>query len=565
MQAAGRHGRAADRRRVRRVAHPTLAAVVVAVAICAGLAGPSAATAPAVRGLVIGIDRYVDPKIPHLEGAVNDARDLHRALAGAGVEDLVVLVDRAATRNRIAAEWKALVERADPGDTLVLTFAGHGTQEAERVAGSERDGKDEVLLLGGFRYAGPGTRERIRDDALNRWFLDAGGQRLRVIFVADACHSGTLTRSVDPRAPAPTYRYVPSRPVADDLLSVDLSGEAPDTGEPGEADLSHVSFLAAGQEDEAIPEIMLSDETGAARKRGALSYMFARAIRGEADLDGDRVLRRDELWRFVRENVRMVAEARQTPNLEPNVRGEEVVLRLPGAAASAGPAGVVGQEAAGQEGVSQGDVRLAVVNAGPGVAAAVREVALAGVRVVPIEGSPDLVWDARRRQVVSGLGDVIAHDVRLEALSGVVGKWSAVRALGALSARAGLALRVHPHDGLHRRGSRIEVEVAGLRYPRLTLLGLSGNGVVHYLYPLPGDPAQVPLGRPFRLNLEVTPPFGADHVVAVSAGRPLDTLNARLHHLDGRRAAREAAELLAGVAAGTSGWSSGIQGLYTAP
>ena len=56
--------------------------------------------------------------------------------------------------------------------------------------------------------------------------------------------------------------------------------------------------------------------------------MFARAVEGEADLDGDGVLRRDELWRFVRENVRMMSEARQTPNLLPNSRGGEPVLRL---------------------------------------------------------------------------------------------------------------------------------------------------------------------------------------------------------------------------------------------
>ena len=113
------------------------------------------------------------------------------------------------------------MERARPGDTLVLTYAGHGGQEPARVAGSERDGLDEVLLLGGFRSSGPGTRERIPDDEFNRWFAEAGERKLRVIFVADSCHAGTLTRTVDPRAPAVsvrTARYT----IGDDMLELEM-------------------------------------------------------------------------------------------------------------------------------------------------------------------------------------------------------------------------------------------------------------------------------------------------------------------------------------------------------
>ena len=160
---------------------------------------------------------------------------------------------------------------------------------------------------------------------------------------------------------------------------------------------------------------------------------------------------------------------------------------------------------------------------------------------------------------------MVAHDVDRGALPEVIGKWEAVRTIRTLSARASLRLRVHPHDGAHPRGARIQVEIDQLRHPRLTLIGLSGNGVVHYLYPLPSDPVEVPVGRPFRLELEVTPPFGADHVVAVSAASPLTALNSTLDALDGRPAARRTAALLAEVAARAEGWSSGIQGLFTVP
>ena len=505
--------------------------------------GTTPAAAQTVRGLVIGIDAY--DELHDLAGAVNDVRDVAGALAGAGVDDLVVLEDEAATRARVTAEWRALVARSAPGDTLVLTYAGHGGQEPERVAGSERDGLDESLLLGGFRSSGPGTRERILDDELNQWFAEAGERGLLVVFVADSCHAGTLTRSVDPRAPATavrTARYT----IGDDMLALDMPEDA---AALDEADLNHVSFLAAGQEHEQVPEVALPGAQGRPEPRGALSYMFARAVEGNADADGDGVLQRSELWRFVRENVRMVSEARQTPNLLPNARGGEPVLRL-------------GRAAEGS--ADTGPLRLAVLNAEAGTLDAVRAT-LAGVALVPIEDSPDLIWDAAYSEVVTAMGDVAAHDIDLAGLTAVVDKWGAVRTIRTLSAGASLRLRVHPHDGLHRPGSVIAVAIDGLEHPHLTVTALSGNGTVHYLYPLPSDPVRVASDEPFRLELEVTPPFGADHVVAMSAATPLDALNAALARLDGKLAAQSVAELMAGAAAEASGWRSGIQGLFTAP
>ena len=547
------------------------AVAVAAVALCGLVAAAPGAGAQALRGLVVGIDDYA-PHIGKLAGAVNDARDIGEALAGLGVDDLTVLLDGDATRARIEAEWQGLVQRAAPGDTLVLTYAGHGWQEPERVPGTESDGQDEALLLGGFRTTGDGTRERIVDDELNQWLLDAGAKGLRVVFVADACHSGTLTRSlVDPRAPAPTYRTTPPYTLTGDALALDLLGlpEKAATGEVGHGALAHVSFLAAAQDHQKVPEVAVGGEM-----RGALSYQFARALRGEADVDGDGALRRGELWRFVLENVRMGSNSQQTPNLEPSSPGDEdeVVLRLapppPGAGASPAPAPSAAEDAAAPTPASQEGaeaVRLTVLHAGAGTLAAVRET-LPNVRIVP-QGKPtDLVWDAGARQVVTGMADVAAHDVDLEALPGVVGKWAAVAAVKALSARASLRLRIAPNDGLHRQGDRITVRVDGLPHPRLTVFSLSGSGRVHYLYPLPGDdPAGLAPGRPFEMEVEVTPPFGADHVVAVSAGSALDGLNAALERLDGQVAADRAAALLAAAKTGASGWSSGVQGLYTAP
>ena len=505
-----------------------------------------AAGAQTVRGLVIGINVYTHHE--DLQGAVNDAEDISQALGEVGVDDLTVLLNGKATRKNIEAEWQGLMDRARRGDTLVLTYAGHGSQQKELVPDTERDGKDETLVLGGFSDKGEGTGERIIDDEIHQWFLDAGRKGLRVIFVSDSCHSGTLTRSVDPRAPAQTYRYIRSGELTDDQLEPDLPQGAADTAEAGMGDLPHVSFLAGSQDHETVTEFRTWDGSGEWRSRGLLSYTFARAVRGEAD-DGDGVLRRHELWRFVKENVRKLSDSKQTPNLLPNASGDEVLLRTtsvePAAGTSAAP----------------GLTRLHVQDAGPEALAALR-VRLPDVRMVSDKGSSDLIWDAKRREVITVMGDVAAYDVDVDALSGVIRKWEAVRAIKDLSARNSLRLRVDPHDGSHRRGARIAVRVEGVEGRWLTVFSLSGNGLVHHLYPRPSHHPKVAADVPMvRFENYVIPPFGADHVVAVSADSPLDALNDRLMRLDGSKAATELADALAEA----RGWSLGIQGLYTKP
>ena len=208
-------------------------------------------------------------------------------------------------------------------------------------------------------------------------------------------------------------------------------------------------------------------------------------------------------------------------------------------------------------------VRLAVLNGDPASLSRLED-GLDDVLIVSREDSPDLVWDARARQVVSAMGDVAAYDVDLAALPATVDKWRAVRVIQGLSARASLRLRVMPNDEAHRSGTQITVEVGGLRQARLVLLGLSGNGIVHYLS-LPSDSAHIVPGRPFRLTLEVGEPFGADHIVAVSAGSSLDRLHVELQRLDEKPAARRVGELLAAASAEATGWWSGIQGLFSVP
>ena len=534
------------------------ARAIKALALAATMLWPmlSGAAASELHTLVIGIDAYRYGS--SLRGAVNDAKDIAATLRRLGVRDLIVLLDGNATRDRIEASWRAILRRAQPGDKVLLSYAGHGSQEQEHVPGSEVDGKDEVLLLGGFNEVGPGTRERILDDEFNQWFRAAGERGLEVIFVADACYSGTLTRSFDERAGEVLTRAAPLYTITTDMLELDLP---PTDTDLGADELPHVTFLAAGQENEQVPEIQVRDASGNYQVRGALSYIFARALEGRADEDGDGILTRGELKLYVRENVRMHSEARQTPNLLPrsfdgfDVLTEATFPTFGPTVASASTAPVAGTELA--------PTRLAVngLSTADGAGAAG---SLSNAVVVGSGDTPVLVWDMETGEIITHLGDVIARDVERGGLQSVVDKWRALEAIRLLSEGSSLVMRIQPGDQAHGEGETVGIEVSGLRVPYFTLFSLSGDGTLNYHYPYRSDPADLPLNRPYKVEFEVTPPFGADHLIAIASARALTDLNRALSRLDGQPAARTVVALLVTHLQSVD-YQMGLQGLYTVP
>src|SRR5215831_12590674 len=112
-----------------------------------------------VRALVIGIDAYTH--VRPLKGAVADARDIESALRGMGTRDVTVLIDAQADRASVLREISSLVQRSGSGDTVVLSIAGHGAQEPERVKGSEPDGMANVFLLPDFDTTPAGSQQRV--------------------------------------------------------------------------------------------------------------------------------------------------------------------------------------------------------------------------------------------------------------------------------------------------------------------------------------------------------------------------------------------------------------------
>jgi ATP-dependent DNA helicase len=79
------------------------------------------------RSLHVGIDRYADPGLQWLSGAVRDAEALHALFADTFGTGPALLCDKAATASGIRTALVTLASEAD--DVVVVTFAGHGTED----------------------------------------------------------------------------------------------------------------------------------------------------------------------------------------------------------------------------------------------------------------------------------------------------------------------------------------------------------------------------------------------------------------------------------------------------
>src|SRR3954451_11996814 len=292
-------------RRIALAAALTLIAVVAPAAAWAQqsvLRGPEEGQ---VRALVIGIDGY--QHVRPLKGAVSDARDIENSLRRMGVSDLTTLVDERADRDSVLRALEGLIRRSARGDLVLLSIAGHGAQEPERVKGSQPDGMDSVFLLPGFATSYEGSKQRIAGAEFNHFIKLFEQRGARVLFVADTCHGGGLTRDADPRAAEMSFRQVPLYRIPNDAyVPISTAAEA----FMSELDFEKTAFLAAVDRKTKAPEVRIP---GIASYRGALSYAFARAIEGSADSNRDGKVTLKELFTYVRQVVYQLSDQRQNP------------------------------------------------------------------------------------------------------------------------------------------------------------------------------------------------------------------------------------------------------------
>ncbi len=459
----------------------------------------------AVHALVVGIDKYAD-SANNLDGAVNDANDIWRALEARGVDSRIKLIDARATRAELTDAWQELLTRAQPGDTLLFTYAGHGSKELANDAPEEEDGMDEVLLLSGFTTSGPGTVERIFDNELFAWFQQAQQKGVGVLFVADACYSGGLSRGINPDFVGTARRK--SRYTGYSIEQDQLTNQQKRPLSAMADELPAVTFISAQTEEEQILEYVLPPHSGEAR--GALSYAFARVLEGGADNNGDGAFTREELFMHLREKVAQYSEEAQEAETLPLKDLSRTVLSFEPKTMSA-PA------PAPEQIQGLGAIRLMVVNGD------VRPPELNQVRMV--NAPPfDYQWNVGKRIVLSASGDLVAEGISsAEETRQVMEKWLAVARIKETRGPT-LSIDGRPNQAIYCAGrDTIQFHVTTPKGSHLYLFNLASTGEVQLLWPEPGEqslmtgPYTSPRFQPAR-------PFGADHIVAVNSSNSLQDL-----------------------------------------
>lgn len=150
--------------------------------------------------LCIGINDYPGTDMD-LAGCVNDANDWATEFASRGFS-VRTLLDAAATKQAMVAAIRELLDRAHDGDTAAITFSGHGTYVFD-VDGDESDGFDEALCPHDVNTIG----EPLTDDEIHE-LLSARRSGVRLLLIADSCHSGTVSRAPLVKN-APRKRFLP--------------------------------------------------------------------------------------------------------------------------------------------------------------------------------------------------------------------------------------------------------------------------------------------------------------------------------------------------------------------
>jgi Caspase domain len=543
-------------------------AASIAFGAAIGLGGVATDAAAETHAVVVGINDYVALK--KLKGAVADATDISTALKQAGVTDLVTLIDGDATRKNVLGAIDQVIAHTHKDDLVIITFAGHGGRESwgkVHPPGTTEGAPHEMFLLRDVAlpdasgHVDPklgSASERILGTEMNAKLKRLDGLGARVVFVADTCHGGGMTREpmidTDDTERVATPNTVTFAEGADPLQSVIAALPAPvDTDKEAHS----LSFLGAVDATHKTPEVDIPKGSGV--KRGALSYAFARVVEGRALENGKTDLSHGALLSYVTDSIAhsMLDSGKgQEPDLRPRDHFDRLAIRF-GSDLKVSPPPPVAVVPPVVKFFSRGNNPIEAMKR--------PELGFAIEAVTSVSQS-DLVYDPSTGDVFSRGGDLIAKNILPVDLGGVAEREIAMRRLVALAESRSRPLKIDRGDKRYVAGDimsldarRTEGETGPPEYYLLVVV--SGNGKVQFEYPLDNDPKilpATPLGQ-----MQAGEPFGADFAIFVSDEKPMDDLIKAVRKLHNTRSPNALVNLIEKSL--TPSMRIGLQGIYTAP
>jgi hypothetical protein len=526
------------------------------------------ASAADIYGLVIGINDY--QTFDTLDGAVNDAQGVFDALNRIGAKQVILLLDKKADRDTIFSKWKSLTSQAKKDDILVFAYAGHGSQEPEHVANSELDGRDENFILADFAPQGRSSYQRIVDDEIDALFRETPD--LKILFVADSCHSGTMTRAF---ATPKKFkkRSVPPPNIQDDALIVlygksrgekNVSANPSKEGGTDSEVATNVFSFSGVSDDEEVTEYPDPDTK---KSGGALSMAFAKVLRFVAT-NNEQGVSKERLQHLITENVRMITEGRQALQVAGSIDFSIPIN------AKLSPTNTTDTKPSTDDKVApvvptQQSINFTVFvdNVPEAVAENQWRPILGQAKTTNDRQTANAIWDIGREKIFSLLGDLVydgrqpkvqetrafsraqsktpapAGSVEIAYATKVFNKLIAVERIKKRSETVSPTMVLKPNDRLHRAGEQVTLETSNQQYPYLTLFNIASDGTINNLYPLKegniNDPLEVPVDKPYGLLLNVEPPYGSDHFVVIFSEKPLTGLHKDLQGMNGGQNANQ--------------------------
>ncbi len=233
----------------------------------------------AKKAVLIGINRYRVPGAD-LRGCVPDVKNMSRLLQnqyGFDAADITMITDFDATKEAMEEAIAGMVNAGKRGDVLLLHYSGHGSNVPDDN-GDEADNRDEILCPTDLDWYDP-----FRDDWLRKVFdgLKAG---VSLTFISDSCHSGTVTRAIQPPDAEVIERYLPS---PWDLAAAESGRDLTGTTRGTVHKASEEDRKARDIVPVEIPEVLISgcraDQTSADAHisggyAGALTYNLVEAL-----------------------------------------------------------------------------------------------------------------------------------------------------------------------------------------------------------------------------------------------------------------------------------------------
>jgi hypothetical protein len=126
----------------------------------------------------VGILEFEDPDVETFPQELRRDAELVLLLRERGA-DVTFLRDREATRARIARDFRALLGRSQPGQTLIVYYTGHGLRTPDGAVGFlPWDGDGELETSWSATEVVESTLEGFKGE--------------RALFLIDCCHSGGL-------------------------------------------------------------------------------------------------------------------------------------------------------------------------------------------------------------------------------------------------------------------------------------------------------------------------------------------------------------------------------------